>query len=189
MSPKKGETGRGLSAEFQQPYEEQLNVLHQATSFLSRYDIPDIAIHVYNWKHHKRQNQLGSRCRQPHEEIYLKAIKSISYRFVEICELPLMWPVSGSPSRKTTMTSAAEFAGNGSHTSLPSHCLTASGSLPPFTWLCEKSPSRKSVDWHTQHVAKPAQPIQFDQFIYRGIADPVFPPDSGNAPKTSMVKH
>ncbi|KER21524.1 hypothetical protein T265_10170 [Opisthorchis viverrini] len=79
-----------------------------------------------------------------------------------------MWPVSGSPSRKTAMTSAAEFAGNEFHTSLPSHCLTASGSLPPFTWLCEKSPSRKSVDWHTQHVAKPAQPVQCDQFIYRG---------------------
>ncbi|KER34209.1 LOW QUALITY PROTEIN: hypothetical protein T265_12444, partial [Opisthorchis viverrini] len=46
---------------------------------------------------------------------------------------PLMWPVSGSSSRKTTATSAAEFAGNGLHTSLPSHCLTASGSLPPFT--------------------------------------------------------
>ncbi|KER27301.1 hypothetical protein T265_05626 [Opisthorchis viverrini] len=79
-----------------------------------------------------------------------------------------LWPVSGSPSRKTAVTSAAEFAGNGFHTSLPSHCLTASGSLPPFTWLGEKSPSRKSVDWHTQHVAKPAQPVQCDQFIYRG---------------------
>ncbi|KER29238.1 hypothetical protein T265_04086 [Opisthorchis viverrini] len=79
-----------------------------------------------------------------------------------------MWPVSGSPSRKTAVTSAPEFAGNCFHTSLPSHCLTASGSLPPFTWLCEKSSSRKSVDWHTQHVAKPAQPVQCDQFIYRG---------------------
>ncbi|KER33376.1 hypothetical protein T265_00696 [Opisthorchis viverrini] len=67
-----------------------------------------------------------------------------------------MWPLSGSPSRKTAVTSAAEFAGNGFHTSLPSHCLTASGSLPPFTWLCEKSFSRKSVDWHTQHVARAA---------------------------------
>ncbi|KER27065.1 hypothetical protein T265_05824 [Opisthorchis viverrini] len=56
---------------------------------------------------------------------------------------PLVWPVSGFPSRKTEITSAAEFAGNGFHTSLPSHCLTTSGSLPPFTWLCEKSPSRK----------------------------------------------
>ncbi|KER31012.1 hypothetical protein T265_02687 [Opisthorchis viverrini] len=80
----------------------------------------------------------------------------------------LMWPVSGSPSRKTAVTSAAEFAGNGFHTSLPSHCLTASGSLPPFTWLGENSPSRKSVDWHTQHVAKPTQPMERDQFIYRG---------------------
>ncbi|KAG5441746.1 hypothetical protein CSKR_113550 [Clonorchis sinensis] len=79
-----------------------------------------------------------------------------------------MWPVSGSPSRKTAMTSLAEFAGNGFYTSLPSHCLTASGSLPPFTGLCEKNPSRKSVDWHAQHVAKPAQPMQCDQFIYRG---------------------
>ncbi|KER25067.1 hypothetical protein T265_07404 [Opisthorchis viverrini] len=32
----------------------------------------------------------------------------------------------------TAVTSAAEFAGNGLHTSLPSHCLTASGSLPSF---------------------------------------------------------
>ncbi|KER27743.1 hypothetical protein T265_05297 [Opisthorchis viverrini] len=86
----------------------------------------------------------------------------------EVIVQPLMWPVSGSPSRKTAVTSAAEFAGNGLHTSLPSHCLTASGSLPPFTWLGEKSPSRKSVDWHTQHVAKPTQPVQCDQFIYRG---------------------
>ncbi|KER24639.1 hypothetical protein T265_07737 [Opisthorchis viverrini] len=62
-----------------------------------------------------------------------------------------MWTVSESSSRKTAVTSAAEFAGNGFHTSLPSHCLTASGSLPTFTWLGEKSPSRKSVDWHTQH--------------------------------------
>ncbi|KAG5445444.1 hypothetical protein CSKR_103747 [Clonorchis sinensis] len=70
--------------------------------------------------------------------------------------------------RKTAVTSAAEFAGSGFYTSLPSHCLTASGSFPPFTWLCEKNPSRKSVDWHAQHVAKPAQPMQCDQFIYRG---------------------
>ncbi|KER28164.1 hypothetical protein T265_04925 [Opisthorchis viverrini] len=86
-----------------------------------------------------------------------------------------MWPVSGSPSRKTAVTSAAEFAGNGFHTSLPSHCLTASGSLPPFTWLGEKRPSRKSVDWHTQHVAKPAQPVQCDQFIYRGAIKAYIP--------------
>ncbi|KER27490.1 hypothetical protein T265_13776 [Opisthorchis viverrini] len=79
-----------------------------------------------------------------------------------------MWPVSGSPSRKTAGTSAAEFAGNGFHTSLTSHCLAASDSLPPFTWLGEKSPSRKSVDWHTHHVAEPAQPMQCDQFTYRG---------------------
>ncbi|KAG5455299.1 hypothetical protein CSKR_105149 [Clonorchis sinensis] len=79
-----------------------------------------------------------------------------------------MWPVSGSPSRKMAVTSAAEFAGNGFYTSLPSHRLTASGSFPPFTWLCEKNPSRKSVDWHAQYVAKPAQPIECDQFIYRG---------------------
>ncbi|KER27590.1 LOW QUALITY PROTEIN: hypothetical protein T265_13764 [Opisthorchis viverrini] len=66
------------------------------------------------------------------------------------------------PSRKTAVTSAVEFSGNGFDTSLPSHCLTASGFLPPFTWLCEKSPSRKSVDWHTQHVAKPEQPTFLD---------------------------
>ncbi|KER23238.1 hypothetical protein T265_08849 [Opisthorchis viverrini] len=41
-----------------------------------------------------------------------------------------MWSVSGTPSRKTAVTSSAGFAGNGFHTSLPSHCLTASGSLP-----------------------------------------------------------
>ncbi|KER19505.1 hypothetical protein T265_11740 [Opisthorchis viverrini] len=69
-----------------------------------------------------------------------------------------------SPSMKTAMTGAAEFAASGSHTSLPSHCLTVSGSLPPFTWLYEKIPSRNSVDWHTQHMAKPAQPTQCDQF-------------------------
>ncbi|KER19996.1 hypothetical protein T265_11363 [Opisthorchis viverrini] len=75
-------------------------------------------------------------------------------------------------------------------------------SFQPLTCLCEKNPSRNSVDWHTQHVAKPIQPMQGDQFTYRGrvisseyhstyfsIADPVFPPDSGNALKTSMVKH
>ncbi|KAG5448510.1 hypothetical protein CSKR_101952 [Clonorchis sinensis] len=56
-----------------------------------------------------------------------------------------MWSISGSPSRKTAVTSAAEFAGNGFYTSLPSHCLTASGSLPPFTWLCEKNPSRNVI--------------------------------------------
>ncbi|KER24737.1 hypothetical protein T265_07687 [Opisthorchis viverrini] len=42
-----------------------------------------------------------------------------------------MWPVLGSPSRKTAVTGAAEFAGNGFHTSLPNHCLTASGSPHP----------------------------------------------------------
>ncbi|GAA47610.1 hypothetical protein CLF_100578 [Clonorchis sinensis] len=25
--------------------------------------------------------------------------------------------------------------------------------FPPFTWLCEKNPSMKSVDWHTRHMA------------------------------------
>ncbi|KER30944.1 hypothetical protein T265_02752 [Opisthorchis viverrini] len=65
-------------------------------------------------------------------------------------------PVSGSPSKKAAISNAAEFAGNDFRTSLPSHCLTAFGSLPPFTWLCEEGPSRKLVDWHTQHVAKPA---------------------------------
>ncbi|KER25352.1 hypothetical protein T265_07154 [Opisthorchis viverrini] len=76
----------------------------------------------------------------------------------------------GFPSGKTPMTSEAEFAGSGLYTSLPSHCLTASGSLPPFKWLCKKSPSRNLVDWHAQHVAKPAQPMQCDQFIYRGYS-------------------
>ncbi|KAG5443426.1 Forkhead box protein D3-A [Clonorchis sinensis] len=80
-----------------------------------------------------------------------------------------MWPVSGFPSRKTAVTSAAEFAGTGFYTSLSSHCLAASGSFPLFTWLFEKNPLWKSVDWHTQHVAKPAQPMQYDQFICRGL--------------------
>ncbi|KER29639.1 hypothetical protein T265_03752 [Opisthorchis viverrini] len=84
------------------------------------------------------------------------------------CLQPLIWPESGSPSRKTAMNSAAEFASNGFHTSLPSLSLTASGSLPPFTWLGEKRSLRNSVDWHTRHVAKPAQPKRCDQFIYRG---------------------
>ncbi|KER23972.1 hypothetical protein T265_08268 [Opisthorchis viverrini] len=39
-------------------------------------------------------------------------------------------------------TSAAEFAGSGFYTSLPSHCLTASGSRPLFTWLCGKNPPK-----------------------------------------------
>ncbi|KAG5442530.1 hypothetical protein CSKR_108725 [Clonorchis sinensis] len=47
--------------------------------------------------------------------------------------------------RKTSVTGAAEFAGNGFHTSPQSHCLTVSGLFPPFTWLCEKNPSRNSV--------------------------------------------
>ncbi|KER25307.1 hypothetical protein T265_07188 [Opisthorchis viverrini] len=34
--------------------------------------------------------------------------------------------------------------------------------------LCENSPLRKSADWHTEHVAKPAQPMKCDQFIYPG---------------------
>ncbi|KER34175.1 hypothetical protein T265_00042 [Opisthorchis viverrini] len=33
---------------------------------------------------------------------------------------------------------------------------------------CAKSPQRNSVDWHEQHVTKPAQPIQWGQYIYRG---------------------
>ncbi|KAG5454754.1 hypothetical protein CSKR_104360 [Clonorchis sinensis] len=50
-----------------------------------------------------------------------------------------MWPVPGSPSRKTSVISTTEFAGSGFYTSLPSHCLTASGSFPPLTWLCDKT--------------------------------------------------
>ncbi|GAA48383.1 microtubule-associated protein RP/EB family [Clonorchis sinensis] len=66
--------------------------------------------------------------------------------------------------RETAMTSTAEFAGNGFHTSLP----TSPGSFPTFAWLCEDCHSRKSVDWHMEHVAKPVQPMQCDQFSYRG---------------------
>ncbi|KER30977.1 hypothetical protein T265_13062, partial [Opisthorchis viverrini] len=62
--------------------------------------------------------------------------------------------------RKIALTSASEFACNGFYTSLPTHCLIACGPLPPFTWLCEKSPLRKSVDWRTQHVANPAPSMQ-----------------------------
>ncbi|KER33391.1 hypothetical protein T265_12613, partial [Opisthorchis viverrini] len=100
-----------------------------------------------------------------------------------------MWPVLGSPSRKTETTRASEFPGNGLHTSLPSHCLTASGSLPPFTWLCEKGPSRKSVDWHMQHVAKPAQPMHCDQFIYRGeSSSTTCSQGRSKSPSTSMAR-
>ncbi|KAG5452514.1 hypothetical protein CSKR_103319 [Clonorchis sinensis] len=78
-----------------------------------------------------------------------------------------MCPVLDSPSRETTMTSPAEFTGSGFHTTLPSDCLTSSGLFPSFAWLCEKNPSRKLVNWHTKNVAKPVQPVECDQFIYR----------------------
>ncbi|GAA50429.1 hypothetical protein CLF_104531, partial [Clonorchis sinensis] len=41
--------------------EMQLNVLHQAASCFICYDIRDIAIHVYSWKHHKRGIHLDFR--------------------------------------------------------------------------------------------------------------------------------
>ncbi|KAG5441279.1 hypothetical protein CSKR_102493 [Clonorchis sinensis] len=37
-----------------------------------------------------------------------------------------------------------------------------------FEHLKLENPSKKSVNWHTEHVAKPAQPTRYDQFIYRG---------------------
>ncbi|KER34003.1 hypothetical protein T265_12477, partial [Opisthorchis viverrini] len=72
---------------------------------------------------------------------------------------------------KTAINSAVDIVGDGFYTSLTSHCLTTSGSFLPFTWLCEKNPSRKSVDWHTEHVAKPMQPVECDQFSYRGRSE------------------
>ncbi|KAG5453486.1 hypothetical protein CSKR_113960 [Clonorchis sinensis] len=53
------------------------------------------------------------------------------------------------------MTNGTELAGNGFHNSLSAHCFTYPASFPLFKWLCEKSSSKKSVDWHTEHVAKP----------------------------------
>ncbi|KER29678.1 LOW QUALITY PROTEIN: hypothetical protein T265_13325 [Opisthorchis viverrini] len=73
--------------------------------------------------------------------------------------------VSTRVDLSSMILSAAEFARNDFHNSLPCHSLTAFGSLPHFTWLCEKNPSRKSVDWHTQHVARPVQTMQCDQLI------------------------
>ncbi|KAG5444570.1 hypothetical protein CSKR_108064 [Clonorchis sinensis] len=74
-----------------------------------------------------------------------------------------------------TITSAAEFAGNGFHTSLPSHCMTSPDLLSPFTWLCEKSISRKSIDWYTENVTKPAQTMECDHFICRpSFSNPSF---------------
>ncbi|KAG5451207.1 hypothetical protein CSKR_112836 [Clonorchis sinensis] len=57
----------------------------------------------------------------------------------------LMCPASESPSKEAAMTNAAGFGGNGSHTSLSSHCLTSPFSLPPFIWLFQRSPYRKSL--------------------------------------------
>ncbi|KAG5446985.1 hypothetical protein CSKR_102387 [Clonorchis sinensis] len=43
------------------------------------------------------------------------------------------------------------------------------GNIPQILeWLCEKSPSKTSVNWHTEHVTKPAQPMESDQYIRRG---------------------
>ncbi|KAG5454228.1 hypothetical protein CSKR_111777 [Clonorchis sinensis] len=50
-------------------------------------------------------------------------------------------------SRESVMTSAAEFAGNGFHASLPSHCLVTTGLFPPFAWLYEKDSSEKRLKW------------------------------------------
>ncbi|KER23682.1 LOW QUALITY PROTEIN: hypothetical protein T265_14586 [Opisthorchis viverrini] len=155
----------------------QMNVLHHAAPCFSRYDIPDIAIHVYI-RYAVIQQLVQSRLTR-REKIYTAMIavspnrvfrtypdrKKSTCAESDASQGHHRYDTSG---KQMALTSAAEFAGIGLHTSLPSHCLTASGSLPPFTWLGEKSPSRKSVDWYTQHVAKPAQPVQCDQFIYRG---------------------
>ncbi|KAG5446836.1 hypothetical protein CSKR_203630 [Clonorchis sinensis] len=94
-----------------------------------------------------------------------------------------MCPVSGPPSRETAVTGAAEFAGNGFQTSLPSRCLTSPGSFPFFAWLCEKNRSRKSVDWHKEHVSKPMQPIQCDQ-IFRSPIHPQTDSEAAALPTT-----
>ncbi|KAG5450997.1 hypothetical protein CSKR_105248 [Clonorchis sinensis] len=46
--------------------------------------------------------------------------------------------------------------------------LRSPGSLPSFARLCEECPSRNLVDWHSEHVTKPAQSVECDRFIYRG---------------------
>ncbi|GAA53969.1 hypothetical protein CLF_111773 [Clonorchis sinensis] len=41
--------------------------------------------------------------------------------------------------------------------------ITITGSFPPFTCLCGKSSSGKSVNGHTEHVTKPARPMELGQ--------------------------
>ncbi|KAG5447177.1 hypothetical protein CSKR_106421 [Clonorchis sinensis] len=104
-----------------------------------------------------------------------------------------LWcPVSGSPFRETAIANTGVFAGSGFRISLSSHCLASCGSFPPFALLSKKSSSRKSVDWHAEHVTKSEKPIECDQFIDHGhsrhftVTGPVFPTGSGNASKRPL---
>ncbi|GAA53138.1 prominin [Clonorchis sinensis] len=45
---------------------------------------------------------------------------------------------------------------------------TYASSFLAFVWFCKDGFSRKSVDWHTEHVTKPSQLGECDQFVYRG---------------------
>ncbi|GAA48097.1 opioid-binding protein/cell adhesion molecule [Clonorchis sinensis] len=90
----------------------------------------------------------------------------------------------GSLSWKTVMTSATAFAGDGFHTSLPSRRLTIPGSFSPFTWLCEKSPSGKSVDWHTKHMTKLTQVDRWTQYFEQQFSWPPAAPNPESWPST-----
>ncbi|KAG5450626.1 hypothetical protein CSKR_100104 [Clonorchis sinensis] len=60
MSPKKGETGHGLSENFQQPYEYRPPDSNTDRKLIRcTYEIS--AAHSFAWKHQKREIQLGSR--------------------------------------------------------------------------------------------------------------------------------
>ncbi|KER22533.1 hypothetical protein T265_09398 [Opisthorchis viverrini] len=106
--------------------------MHQFTSSrvqcAANYPSPQI-IGERNWRSY---NQCTT---NSHDEILNIQLDLVIWKCFKV-DKPLMWPVSGSPSRKTAATSAAEFTANGFHTSLPNHSLTASGSLQPFTWFC-----------------------------------------------------
>ncbi|KAG5445671.1 hypothetical protein CSKR_203283 [Clonorchis sinensis] len=51
-----------------------------------------------------------------------------------------MGPLWGFLSRKTAVTSAVEIAGSGFYTSLPSHCLTSTGSFSTLRVALQKEP-------------------------------------------------
>ncbi|KER33057.1 hypothetical protein T265_00961 [Opisthorchis viverrini] len=80
-------------------------------------------------------------------------------------------------SMKTAMTSAAEFSGDGLCTSLPIHCLTASGSPPPFTIYRRSSLSHanhiklltgpSSEEFQDVHRSFPDECLQLDRVLMR----------------------